>query len=129
MRRSQRLNNDRGSSVVEFARVAPLLIIVGLMVFQVVLALHVRATLAAAAGEGARVAALAGATPALAERRSREVLEGNLALGAVDEIRVTQAIREGLAVASVTVDARLPLVGLMGPVAMHVTGHAVQEVS
>ncbi|MFZ9988363.1 MAG: TadE/TadG family type IV pilus assembly protein, partial [Candidatus Nanopelagicales bacterium] len=40
--------------MVEFALVTPLLLLVALAVLQVTLALHVRATLTAAAAEGAR---------------------------------------------------------------------------
>ena len=49
-----RLREDRGSAVVEFALVTPLLLLVALAVLQVTLALHVRSTLTAAAAEGAR---------------------------------------------------------------------------
>ena len=69
-----RLRGDRGSAVVEFALVTPLLLLVALAVLQVTLALHVRSTLTAAAAEGARAGALAGAGLGVAESRTRDVL-------------------------------------------------------
>ena len=53
------IKGDRGSAVVEFALVTPLLLLVALAVLQITLALHVRSTLTAAAAEGARAGALA----------------------------------------------------------------------
>lgn len=119
--------DDRGSAVIEFVLVAPLLALVGLAVLQLVLALHVRSTLTAAAGEGARVAALIGVDPMMGERRARDVLAGNLAADAVADVRVAQVVLRGSRMIEVTIDARLPLLGMLGPRVLSVTGHAVQE--
>ena len=56
-----RLADERGSAVAEFTMVAGLLVALVLSVMQLALALHVRATVADAAAEGARHASLVGA--------------------------------------------------------------------
>ncbi|CAB4912430.1 MAG: pilus assembly protein [Actinobacteria bacterium] len=119
--------DDRGNSTVDFALVAPLLIGVALVVLQVALALHVRSTLTAAAGEGARVAAMAGASSALGEQRTSEVLHGNFASSVIAEVRVEQVREAGLVLSQVTIKARLPLLGLLGPAVLEVHGRAIQE--
>ena len=118
---------ERGNAVVEFVLVTPLLLAVALAIVQVALALHVRATLVSAAAEGARASALAGADPGAGERRTRDLLQGTIAGGVIDHIEVTRVMRQGLVVHEVRIDAGLPLVGLLGPTAMSVTGHAMAE--
>lgn len=118
---------DRGSATVEFVLVAPLVVLVAVAVLQLTLALHVRSTLTAAAGEGARVAALVGVDPQLGAERATAVLQGNLAAATVTDVRVTHDVIDGLPMAVVEIDARLPLVGLLGPAVMHVIGHAMEE--
>ncbi|MCX6431346.1 MAG: pilus assembly protein [Actinobacteria bacterium] len=118
---------DRGSAVVEFVLVVPLLLVVAVGVLQVALALHVRSTLTSAAAEGARAASLAGADPAAGVRRTRVLLDGSLAGGVVRDVSARRAVVDGLPVVEVRIDATLPLIGLLGPTSMSVEGHAVQE--
>jgi len=113
--------------VVEFALVAPLLLLLALAVLQVALAMHVRATLTSAAAEGARAAALAGASPLAGVRRTRTLLAENLAGSVVDDVTARRAVVDGLAVMTVRVTAVLPMVGLLGPQMLTVEGHALQE--
>lgn len=120
-------NQERGNAVVEFVLVTPLLLAVTLAIMQVALALHVRATLVSAAAEGARASALAGADPQAGERRTRALLSGTVAGGVIEHIEVTRVMRQGLVVHEVRIDADLPLVGLIGPRAMSVYGHAMAE--
>lgn len=127
MRIRTRLREDRGSAVVEFALVTPLLLIVALAVLQVILALHVRSTLTAAAADGARAGALAGAGLGLAESRTREVLGGALGGGAAERIEASRVSLGGVPAVRVRVTARLPLIGTLGPTALTVEGHAIQE--
>lgn len=118
---------DRGNATVEFALVAPMLLALALAVLQLALVLHVRTTLTAAAAEGARAAALAGADLSAGERRARALLDGNIAGDVVESIEV-QRLRHGSALLlAVRINARLPLLGMLGPTAMVVEGHAVQE--
>jgi len=119
---------DRGSSVVEFALVAPLVLAVAVGVLQVVLALHVRSTLTAAAAEGARAGALAGSSTVVAERRTRDVLANVLGGGAAERVEAYRTRVDGVPVVRVSVTGRLPLIGLLGPASLTVDGHAMQEI-
>lgn len=118
---------DSGSAVVEFALVTPILLIVVLAVVQVILALHVRSTLTAAAAEGARAAALSGSSLAAGERRTREVLADAIGGGAATSVAASRARLDELPVIRVTVTARLPLIGMLGPESLVVEGHAIVE--
>ena len=117
--------DDRGSAVVEFAVVVPLLVLVVLAVVQVGLALHVRATIQSAAAEGARVAAISRTATGVA--RTRAVLATSIADGVVEDVTASSVTVRGVATVVVVVHARLPLVGLLGPTALVVQGHALLE--
>jgi len=103
----------------------PLLVLVVLAVVQVGLALHVRSTIQSAAAEGARIAAVSGATAGVA--RTRSVLATSIADGVVEDVTASSATVRGVATVVVVVRARLPLVGLFGPTALVVQGHALVE--
>ena len=105
----------------------PLLLVVVLAVVQVGLAVFVRATLAAAAAEGARVAAVSGGDPGAGTRRTRAALDASLAEGVVESVATTSTTRGGMKVVDVEVRARLPLVGMLGPSVLVVHGHALEE--
>jgi len=113
--------------VVEFVVVVPMLALLVLGVVQVGLALHVRSTIASAAAEGARVAAVSGGDTVAGELRARAALAGSLADGVVERVVVTRSTSGGVATLDVLVRARLPLVGLLGPSALEVHGHALAE--
>ena len=113
--------------MVEFVIVVPLLLVLVLGVLQVGLALHVRATVTSAAAEGARAAALAGGDTRVARARIDDALSTSLASGVVESVSAARVRRNGLAVVEVQVRARLPLVGLLGPTALDVQGHALVE--
>lgn len=118
---------DRGSAVVEFVLVAPLLLLLLAALLQLLLALHVRSTLTSAAAEGARAASLAGADVQAGVRRVALLLEGTVADGVVREISARPATVGAIDVIVVRIDARLPLVGLLGPQALSVEGRALME--
>lgn len=122
-----RLCGDRGSAIVEFALVAPLIVGVALVVLQLSLTLHVRSVLTAAAAEGARMASLVGSQLVTGERRTRQLLDGNLAGSVVTHVRVSRVMEDGLLMTSVRIEARLPLIGLLGPESLQITAHALQE--
>ncbi len=121
------LKSERGNASVEFALVAPLLMLVALAVLQLMLAIHVRTVITSAAIEGARVAALVDGDLTRAESRTRSILESNIAGTAVQSIsasRVTEGDNEMFAV---VVDVELPLIGFYGPTSMKLIGHALAE--
>ncbi|MDA8435223.1 MAG: pilus assembly protein [Actinomycetales bacterium] len=123
----ERRRDARGSAVVEFAVVVPMLMLVVLGVLQVGLALHVRSTITSAAAEGARVAAVSGGDTAAGVRRTRQALSATLAEGVVDSVVARRTASGGVATVDVEVRARLPLVGLLGPSTLVVHGHALAE--
>ena len=112
---------------MEFALVAPLVLLVALGVLQLALALHVRSTLTAAAAEGARAGALAYSSPSFAEQRTRAILSDALGGGTAASIEADRTVVGGVPVMRVRITARLPLVGFMGPTALSVEGHAMVE--
>jgi Flp pilus assembly protein TadG len=123
----RRCRDARGSAVVEFTVVVPMLMLIVLGVLQVGLALHVRSTITSAATEGARVAAVSGGDTASGVRRTRQALSASLAEGVVESVVAHRAASGGMATIDVEVHARLPLVGLLGPSSLVVHGHALAE--
>jgi Flp pilus assembly protein TadG len=126
-RRPDQAWRDRGSAIVEFVLVAPLLVAVAVAVLEFALVLHVRATLTAAAADGARAASLAGADPASGVRRARLLLADNLAGSVVRTVTAGRVVLEGRAVMVVRIEAGLPFAGLLGPAVLAVEGHSLRE--
>jgi Flp pilus assembly protein TadG len=124
---SLRREHDVGSAVVEFVVVIPMLMLLVLAVVQVTLALYVRTEIAAAAAEGARVAASSGGSTALGAARTRSVLDSSLASGVVESVTAREVRVSGVSTVEVEVRARLPLLGLLGPTSLVVRGHAIAE--
>jgi Flp pilus assembly protein TadG len=119
--------DERGNATAEFALVAPLMLLVAIGVLQLTMALHVRATMTAAAAEGARIAALTDSDLAAGERRTRSILQGNVAGTAVRQIEATREVIEGMPVVTMQVSADLPLIGFFGPTQMRITASALDE--
>lgn len=120
-------HNDRGSVAVEFVLVAPLVLFIFAAVVQVCLAMYVHSTLVACAAEGARAAAMADGSETQAVARTNAALQTSMVSGVVENITVANTVTEGAPVVAVTIDAKLPLIGLLGPTGMTVTGHAIRE--
>lgn len=97
-------------------------------VLQLTLALHVRNTLIDTAGEGARYAALAGSSTDAGIARTRELIGVSLHPRFGEDVTARQVARDGLEMVEVTVSARLPVIGLLGPRgSLSVVGRAVVE--
>lgn len=96
-------------------------------IVQVGLAGYLRTTLIAAAADGARAGALAGAPAGAATDRTRAALSDSLADAIVTEVVEEQARQAGVNTVVVTVRARLPLFGLLGPESLTVRGRALRE--
>ncbi|MGZ4498554.1 MAG: TadE/TadG family type IV pilus assembly protein [Nocardioides sp.] len=125
---ARRRPGERGSAVVDFVLVLVVLVPLFLGILQVALVLLVRNTLAAAASEGARYAAVQGRGPADGVARTRqqigEAVSGRFAQG----VEVRHVMVDGAPGIEVVVHARVPALGLGGPaISLDVAGHAVQE--
>jgi len=122
------LDDDTGSAVVEFVLVSSMLLLLVLGVLQLGLALHVRNALIAAAGEGARFAALADTGLDEGATRTRELVAASLGPGYAVDVGVRSALIDGVPSVAVTVSAPLPVAGLLGPAGMlKVVGRAPIE--
>ncbi|AMB58045.1 TadE/TadG family type IV pilus assembly protein [Microterricola viridarii] len=121
-------HDERGSALAEFTMVAALLTLLCLAVIQLALALHIRNTVQDAAAEGARLAALAGATLDDGAQRTRELI--SIGIGPAYATHVTAGYTEvaDLRSTEVRVVTPLPVIGLFGiESALEVTGHAALE--
>ena len=113
-----------GAAVVDVVLVMVVLAPVVLGIMQVALVLFVRNTLAAAASEGARLAATRDRGPADGAALTRAQIDGAVSGRFAEDVTATQQGRT----VEVTVHARVPALGIGGPaVELTVTGHAVEE--
>lgn len=114
--------------MVESTLVMVLLIVLFLGLLQLGLALHVRNTLVACAAEGARYGANADRGAAEAAGRAAALIRTSLSASYAQDVNARVAVVEGVATMEVTVSARLPVVGLIGPSrGLTVRGHAFEE--
>ncbi|TIC87537.1 pilus assembly protein [Nocardioides sp. GY 10113] len=126
--RAARGRAERGSALVDFVLAIVVLVPVFLGLVQVALVLHVRATLAAAAAEGARLAATADRGPADGVARTWEQVRAARVGGFATAVTPGYATVDGAPVIEIVVHAEVPALGLGGPaVAFDVAGHAVRE--
>lgn len=98
-----------------------------LAVIQVALLLHARATLTAAAAEGARAGALAGADLRTGVVRATALVSQNVSSALVRDISAALDEVDGLEVITVRIDAEVPGIGLLGSTQVDVVGHAIIE--
>lgn len=109
--------------------VGALLTFVFVGVVQLAVVVHVRNTLVDCASEGARVAALADATPDAGAARTRDLIVRDLSSSYAGDVSVGRETFDGLDTVVVTVRAPLPVAGLfaVGGRVLTVEGHAVAE--
>lgn len=123
-------DRERGSAVVDFVLVLFLLLPLVIGILQVALVLHVRNTLASAAAEGARWAAVSGSSPQMGEQKAREQITGALAADLAGDVVITPALVGGAPGFEAVIEADVPVLGLGGPaIRVRVSGHAVAEPS
>ncbi len=97
-------------------------------ILQLALVLHVRNTLASAAAEGARHAAVAGSSASAGRAKVEELVDGALSQGFVRSVSVLPVAVGGAPGYVVVVEADVGVLGLGGPgVHLRVEGHAVAE--
>lgn len=123
--RARRLQDDRGSAVVEFPLVAVLLVAIAVTIIQAAVIVHTRNTLTDAAVQGAHEAAVLDHDPEDGARRAEELVAQRLG-GGYDVTAEASEDSSGRIV--VRISATLPLVGLLGPSGtLVVDGHAIAE--
>ncbi len=123
-----RRRDERGSALVDFTLVSVVLLPIVLGIVQVALVLHVRATLAAAASEGARLAATSGSSPGEGVARTRSQIAEAVGSRYAQHVEVHRVSVDGAPAIEVVVHAEVPALGLGGPgVGFTVSGRAVQE--
>lgn len=128
LRRRRCRRSESGAAVVDFVMVLVLLLPIVLGVLQVALVMHVRNTLALAASEGARRAAVAGASPAEGVALARSQWQGAVSDDFVSGVRVEPVVVSGASGYRMVIAARVPALGLGGPaVEFTVSGSAVRE--
>lgn len=101
---------ERGNSVVEFALLAPLLIVMSLGLLTLALTMHTRTVITDAAAEGARVGAHSTSLPA-ARERTAVLIEGSLGAAYATDIDATWRATSAGRVVTVHVRAPIPLLG------------------
>jgi Flp pilus assembly protein TadG len=122
------LDDDGGSSPVEFVLVGTMLTVLTLGVLQLGLSIYVRNVVHDAAVEGAFHAALADTSLEDGARRTREIVSRTVGAEYGTDVAVHETARQGRPTVELTVRATLPLAGLLGvPFAMEVTAHAPVE--
>jgi Flp pilus assembly protein TadG len=120
----RRPRSERGAAVVDIVLVMVVLVPVVLGILQVALVLFVRNTLAAAASEGARLAATRDRGPADGAALTRAQISHAVSGRFAHDVTASE---QGQTV-EVTVRARVPALGIGGPsVELNVVGHAVEE--
>lgn len=114
--------------MVDFVLILVVLVPLFLGILQLALVLHVRNTGAAAAAEGARLAAAQGARPEDGVARARDQLHGVIADRFITGTRMETVQVEGMPAYRLVIDMAVPPLGLGGPaVAFSVSGNAVLE--
>lgn len=122
------VDDERGSSPVEFVLVGTLLTLLTIGILQFGLAVYVRNVVHDAAVEGAHHAALADTTPADGRDRTDDIITRTIGAEYAQEITVRDRKGPGYAVVEVRVQTTLPLIGLLGvPRGLEVTAVAPTE--
>ncbi|MCL2614714.1 MAG: pilus assembly protein [Nocardioidaceae bacterium] len=120
--------SQRGSAVVDFVLVLVVMVPLFVGLVQVALVLHVRNSLAAAAAEGARLAATVDSSPADGVSRTRAQIAESAGGRFVTSVTPRHVLVDGAPAVEIVVHAVVPALGLGGPgVAFDVSGRAVEE--
>ncbi|WP_374456226.1 TadE/TadG family type IV pilus assembly protein [Nocardioides sp.] len=122
---------ERGAAVVDFVLILLVLLPLVVGILQLALVLHVRNTLASAAAEGARHAAVAGSSAPAGRAKVQELVDGALSEDFVRSVTVRPTVVGGAPGYEVVIEADVGVLGLGGGAGIHVqvAGHAVAEAS
>lgn len=120
--------SERGTAVVDFVMILVVLLPMFAALLQLSLVLHVRNTLSSAAAEGARRAAVVGATPEDGTAKAAEQILGTLNEKFADDITIRRTTIGDAPAYEVIITAKVPALGLGGPaIAIEVSGNAIVE--
>ena len=120
---------EEGSEVVAHVLVQGLIIMVVLALMQIAFALHTRNVVTSAAGEGARRAALMGASLADGTERVHQLLDQTLGVSGDAHISTHSIMRAGQEMIEVRITTAIPILLTWGPAgSLTVSGHALKEV-
>lgn len=123
-----RARSQGGAAVVDVVLVMIVLVPIVLGIVQVALVMFVRNTLAAAASEGARLAATADRGPGEGVALTREQVDQAISGRYAQDVSVRRVLIDGAPAVEVTIHARVPALGLGGPaIELEVAGHAIEE--
>jgi hypothetical protein len=124
----RRRATERGAAVVDFVLILLVLLPLVIGILQLALVLHVRNTLASAAAEGARHAAVVGSSPEAGEAKIWEFIGDTVSEKFVRTVDVRADTIDGALGYESVVEVDIPILGLGGPgVPVRVTGHAIAE--
>jgi Flp pilus assembly protein TadG len=124
----RRRRSERGSAIVDFVMILVVLLPLFAALLQLSLVLHVRNTLSSAAAEGARRAAVVGATPEDGTRKAAEQIVGTLNEKYAQEIHIERTTVGGAPAYEVIITGSVPALGLGGPaIEIEVSGNAIIE--
>ncbi|MGH3652575.1 TadE family protein [Glutamicibacter sp.] len=121
------IGSENGSAVAEFVMITTLLVVIAMTLIQLALVLHVRNTLIDAASNGAHYGALANRSVGDAQGRTRTMITESLHSGFARDIAVNTTRVGDSQLVTVSVNTRVPLVGLLpNGWDLHVEGEAVR---
>lgn len=124
----RRARSQGGAAVVDVVLVMIVLVPIVLGIVQVALVMFVRNTLAAAASEGARLAATADRGPGEGAALTRDQVDQAISGRYAQDVTVRRVLIDGAPAVEVTIRARVPALGLGGPaIELEVAGHAIEE--
>ena len=123
----RRARADEGSATVEFTLVASLLTLLVVTIIQISLALYVRNVVVDAAGEGARHGALLGGDEASAIERTQQIITASVSEQYAQGVTAQMESVDGIETLVVTVEAPIPVFGLLGIGEVSARGHGVLE--
>ena len=127
-RSGSRARSERGSAIVDFVMILVVLLPMFAALLQLSLVLHVRNTLSSAAAEGARRAAVTGATMDDGRAKAAEQIVGTLNAKYADEIDIHPTTIGGAPAYEVVITAAVPALGIGGPaIEIEVSGNAIIE--
>ena len=120
--------DERGAAVVDFVLVLLVLLPLVLGILQLALVLHVRNTLASAASEGARYAAIAGSSAPAGQQKVQDLVDGALSEEFVRSVSVRPGVGRRGAGLRGGGRGEVTVLGIDGTgIDIRVSGHAVAE--